>query len=199
MPSESSSRERLLECASQLIHARGYESVGVAELCSAADVRKGSFYYHFDSKEDLALAMVDRIWRDRREVLFEPAFGDPTRSAEEQFAIYTALLADGHRERFVEHGQINGCRFGNLAIELSTTHPDIQARIRTCLEEMAEYFERALQGGIDSGELDPDIDVAEVAQAICAHMEGLLLLAKVRNDPEVITRLGDDAMRLAAA
>ena len=61
---------------------------------------------------------------------------------------------------------------------------------------MAGYFARALQDGMDRGEIRSDLDVAEVADAICAQMEGLMLLAKARNDPDLLLRLADQAMRL---
>ena len=41
----SNSRERLLEAADAMMYARGYEAVSVADLCEAADARKGRFYH----------------------------------------------------------------------------------------------------------------------------------------------------------
>ena len=45
---DTSTRQRLLDAADVLMHERGYEAVGVAELCNAADAKKGSFYFFFD-------------------------------------------------------------------------------------------------------------------------------------------------------
>ena len=39
------SRERLLEAANAMMYARGYEAVSVADVCEAADARKGSFFH----------------------------------------------------------------------------------------------------------------------------------------------------------
>ncbi|HTO08336.1 MAG TPA: helix-turn-helix domain-containing protein, partial [Myxococcota bacterium] len=63
----SDARERLIDEASRLFHARSYESVGVQELCDAAEVNKGSFYHFFPSKEDLAAAVIDAQWEATRE------------------------------------------------------------------------------------------------------------------------------------
>ena len=41
----SNSRERLLEALDAMMYARGYEAVSVADLCEAADARKGSFFH----------------------------------------------------------------------------------------------------------------------------------------------------------
>ena len=49
----SDARERLIATAIELIRARSYESVGVDALCNHAQVKKGSFYHFFPSKQDL--------------------------------------------------------------------------------------------------------------------------------------------------
>ena len=70
------SRERLLDAADALMYERGYEAVSVADLCAAADARKGSFYHWWPSKRDLALAMLDRAWERNCERLFDPIFNN---------------------------------------------------------------------------------------------------------------------------
>ena len=51
-------RERLLDAADRLMWARGYEAVGVAELCAEAGAPRGSFYHWWPSKQALAAAML---------------------------------------------------------------------------------------------------------------------------------------------
>ncbi|WP_329232656.1 TetR/AcrR family transcriptional regulator [Streptomyces canus] len=58
----SDARQKILGAARSLIEGRGYSALGVAEICKAAGVPKGSFYYFFESKEALALAVVDEHW-----------------------------------------------------------------------------------------------------------------------------------------
>ncbi len=53
------SRERLLAGAKQLFLARGYAGTTVDAICEKAELTKGSFYHFFDSKEELALAVLD--------------------------------------------------------------------------------------------------------------------------------------------
>ena len=89
----SNSRERLLEAADAMLYARGYEAVSVADLCEAADARKGSFYHWWPSKRDLALAMIDRAWRRNLESVFEPIF-DTDDPVLKKFTNYANRLAD---------------------------------------------------------------------------------------------------------
>ena len=66
MGRKSDARPRILEAAARLLTSRSYASIGVAEICSEAGVPKGSFYYFFDSKLDLAKAVVDQQWSDQQ-------------------------------------------------------------------------------------------------------------------------------------
>lgn len=192
--------QRLLDAADRLMHARGFESVGLAELCEVADARKGSFYHYFESKEALALAMLDRAWNRARVAVFEPSFGDPDVPLREQFTRYAEGLAQNLRRHDPgETTAVPGCRFGNFAAEVSTTHPRIRARVVEVLDEMTSWYATALRGRVDAGELSPDLDVEGAAAAICAHMEGLMLLAKAQGDPDRILALPDAVESFARA
>ena len=64
----SDARERLIESARELIYARGYNSVGVEEICQHAGVNKGSFYHFYASKRDLVLDVIRAEDADYRRV-----------------------------------------------------------------------------------------------------------------------------------
>ncbi len=55
----SDARNKILDAARVLVEQRGYTALGVGEICSTAGVPKGSFYYFFESKQALALTVID--------------------------------------------------------------------------------------------------------------------------------------------
>ncbi|MQY12717.1 hypothetical protein SRB5_28560 [Streptomyces sp. RB5] len=57
----SEARERLLRTAAQLFYGRGIHTVGVDRLVSDAKVTNATFYRHFRSKEDLAVAYIGTV------------------------------------------------------------------------------------------------------------------------------------------
>ncbi|MEW8500635.1 MAG: helix-turn-helix domain-containing protein, partial [Candidatus Thiodiazotropha taylori] len=59
MSIEMDTKERILATARELFHGRSYADVGIKEICSMANVQKGSFYHFFQSKQDLAMAVID--------------------------------------------------------------------------------------------------------------------------------------------
>ncbi|MFB7312077.1 TetR/AcrR family transcriptional regulator [Streptomyces sp. NPDC056192] len=57
----SEARERLLRTAGQLFYAEGIHTVGVDRLVAEAKVTNATFYRHFRSKEDLAVAYIGSV------------------------------------------------------------------------------------------------------------------------------------------
>lgn len=60
-------RAAILQAAEQCFAARGYDATGVAELCANAGISKGAFYYHFESKQAVFLALL-QSWLDDLEL-----------------------------------------------------------------------------------------------------------------------------------
>lgn len=176
------------------MHERGYEAIGVAELCAVADVRKGSFYHFFDSKRSLALEMLDRDWQRTRSTLFAATLEDPGATAVEAIQRYGDALAD--RLAAGGDGVVRGCRFGNLAVELSTRDEAIRTRVAGVLAEMAEIVAAAIRRDVAAGRLRPDLDPEALARDVIAHMEGLMVVAKAERDPDVLRGLGRAARAL---
>ena len=54
-------RERILDAALDVIARRGYSAAGVQEIVNLSATSKGSFYFHFPSKEKMAMALVERM------------------------------------------------------------------------------------------------------------------------------------------
>ncbi|WP_409032349.1 TetR/AcrR family transcriptional regulator [Janthinobacterium sp. CG_23.3] len=57
-------RQHILDVAKALMINKGYTAVGLAEVVAAADVRKGSFYYYFRSKEEFGQALLEQYFSD---------------------------------------------------------------------------------------------------------------------------------------
>lgn len=177
--------------------SRGYEAVGVAELCAEAGAPRGSFYHWWPSKQALALAMLERAWERVRAEVIMPSFGSPGTLAE-RIERYAVALERVLREQARSTGCVPGCRFGNFAAELADREPDMRAALARTFEELCACFAVAIGEALDRGEVPADTDPAAAAEALCAHMEGLMILARAHHDPARIRRLSADAIRLLA-
>lgn len=187
-------KQRLLDTAQELFYARSYADVGVQEICEKAGVKKGSFYHFFPSKRDLTLAMLDESWRHLKESMLDQAFARDIPPLQ-RFERFLDMSYEHHKAVKAQTGRVLGCPYGNLAGELSTQDDEIRARINRIFQEIELPMEAALQEAMGNGDL-PAIDARATAEAMVAYIEGLTLIAKTRNDPDILRQLGGAAMSL---
>lgn len=180
----SDAKEKILDAARSLIELRGYSALGVAEICKAAGVPKGSFYYFFPSKEALALAVIDEHWAaqeaDWKRILGGEA--PPLERLRHLFEATEATLAGGQQSC----GSVTGCMFGNLTLELSNQTEAIRARLQEIFDAHVVHIEAVVAEAVARGEASVT-DTRQAARSVVAQLEGQVLFAKLYNDPR---RLG---------
>jgi TetR/AcrR family transcriptional repressor of nem operon len=191
----SDAGERLIDAMAELVHARGYVDVSVDDVCRAAGVRKGSFYYFFPSKRELTLAALDRHWQ-KAGGFFGAAFSADVPPLE-RIARLFSMAAEASLRAKAAKGQMSGCPFGNIAAETSSTEPALARRADEAFCGIAAMVRDALAEARVRGELPTHTDIDEAADALVAYFEGVVLLAKTRNEPDLIRTLGRHAIQLA--
>jgi TetR/AcrR family transcriptional repressor of nem operon len=192
---DTTTRDRLITSAAQVLHERSYGSVGVDELCEHAGVRKGSFYYFFASKRDLALAVLEAQWDGFERQALRPA-REAERPLDRIAMVFDYAVATLERARKTT-GCVLGCPFGNLAVELSNIEPEIRVKIAEIFGRLARFFEDALGAAVVAGDIG-EIDVPRAASALVAYYEGVLLLGKTAGQTQVMRALVPGALLLTA-
>jgi TetR/AcrR family transcriptional repressor of nem operon len=190
----SDAKEQLIETAAALMHARGVNDVGVQEICATAGVQKGSFYHFFKSKDDLAVAAIDKHWSDARYQFWRLAFGEdvaPLDRIRRFFQMAYFYFKQAH-----EDGKgISGCPFGNAALEMAAHNDAISEKVGLVFSDATSFFQKAIEDAARRGDISVR-DPQQSAETLWAYYEGILVIAKARRDPEVIRRLGQDALHL---
>lgn len=195
MPRVSDAKEKLLDSAVKLVFTNSYEGIGIDDICRDAGVKKGSFYYFFESKKDLVIGSLERFFESQvRKMLSDIFAADAT--PEEKIERYFLAIYDFQKSLKRDGGRVCGCHFGNVAVEMSTQDEAMRAAISRLLDEISGCIEKALVG--PNGGLARD-EARLCAQQVLAYMEGTVLLAKVNNDPERIRTLASGAIALVAA
>src|SRR4029453_5783765 len=104
----SDAKDRLLVAALDLIWERSYGVVTIDAICEKAKVKKGSFYYFFDSKSDLAGAALEANWENCKKLLWAKTFSASPPPLERIWN-FMQSLHDSQAELQKEHGQVLGC------------------------------------------------------------------------------------------
>ncbi|MFE9809225.1 TetR/AcrR family transcriptional regulator [Streptomyces sp. NPDC005548] len=192
----SDAREKILGAAQSLIELRGYSALGVAEICKAAGVPKGSFYYFFESKEALALAVIDEQWAGQKS-----AWARALGSDDEPLIRLRRLFEDTEASQLAGQqscGTVSGCMFGNLTLEMSNQTESVRERLQAIFEEQVGMVESV----ISEAHARHDIAVAdsrEAARAVVAQLEGQVLFAKLYNNTQQLGPLWSNCLALLGA
>ncbi len=168
-------REKLLETAARLFHEQGYAATGVATILREAGVNAGSLYHFFPNKEALLRGVLDWYEENLRPIVLDPieaAESDPIERVFRLLAWYRAGLAETEC-----HG---GCPIGNLALEVSDTHPDVRPGIAANFRGWAAGVESWLEEAAER--LPPECDTEALSRFVLTVMEGGLMQARATRD-----------------
>lgn len=164
-----------MEAARQLFFQQGYTATGIAQILSESGARSGSLYYFFPTKEDLLAAVLEKYLGMLNSHVIEPAFERVSDPIERVFAVL-----DGYRQLLLATDFDLGCPIGNLALEVSNSHPNVRRLIRENFDAWCESIRRCIEDA--GGRLPPDVNPSELARFVLATMEGAVMLARAYRD-----------------
>ena len=192
----SNAKEKLLDVAFQLIWDNSYGGVSVDQICVRADVNKGSFYYYFGSKADLAIAAYDEHWKQKQPEM-DRLFSAQTPPLE-RLANWCDYVYASQKNRCEKYGHVCGCPYSSVGAEVATQDDKIRAKLEELLERATKYIENAVAEAQREGVLPPG-DPKRIAQQVYSFMLGMVLRAKIQNDVEVLRELCPTVMAITGA
>jgi TetR/AcrR family transcriptional repressor of nem operon len=176
-------KERLMDAAMDLMWRNSYGTMSVDAICEQAGAKKGSFYYFFKSKSELAAASLEAEWNKKRADM--DAIFSPTVPPLERFDRYFDYVHDRLAEVQKKCGSILGCPFISVGSEVSTQDQAVRGTIDRIMDDKLNYFISAVRDGAAQGLIDgPDPEAK--ARALFACYQGTIAQAKIQNDVELL-------------
>lgn len=131
-PTTPSARDRLLDTAARLFYGRGINATGIDLVLSESAVSKGSLYHHFDGKQGLLLAYLER----ERDGWLANAMNidDPGVSAGDRVELLFGSIGVA-----VRSGTFHGCPFTNAVIE-RPDDAEVQAVVEDHNRQLSEHI-----------------------------------------------------------
>ena len=184
------SKSALLDAALSVFRAKGYTATRVEDICEAAELTKGSFFHHFGSKEELAIAAAEH-WISVTSPTFCSAkyrtLSDPLERLLAYIDFRKALLK-GSLPEFT-------CFAGTIIQEVYETHP----AVRDACEKSITGHAATLVADIDEAmrlySVDRTFSAESLALYTQAVIQGAFILAKAKQGPAVAADCMDHLRR----
>jgi TetR/AcrR family transcriptional repressor of nem operon len=182
----SDAKVKLMDAVLELIWTGSYGTTTIDHICDKAGVKKGSFYYFFDSKAQLACEALDASWQDRRVELDQifsaivPPLERLQKYCEFNYRVQTEIKA--------QYGRVLGCPQVSLGCEVCTQEDALQKKIQSMMDYKHKYIESAIRDANASGLLHVS-DPAKTARMAMAYIQGLMTQARIQNSLDSVREM----------
>jgi len=178
--SPTNTKAKLLETANELIWKSSYGSVSVDEICKCSAVNKGSFYYYFASKSELAVSVMDEAYQ-----MYEPELIKVLSSpipAIERFKNLALFFYEEQQQALQKYGRVCGCPFASLGSEMAGNEELIRKKVDEIFNRQEAVFRNILQEMTDSNYLSSEKDIKTTASDLHIFVIGSMMMARIQND-----------------
>jgi len=188
------SKEKILQAARDLFYRNGYLATSVDNIIAQSGVSKSNFYYHFKSKEDLGIAVLE-LHRENFQTVLDSILLNHSLTPKERLQRYFDFLVEAQDSR-LEKG---GCPFGNLVAEMTEHSERFRCLLSTMFGGLTSRLADLVAEGQQREEFRRDVVPCDLAALIVQTTQGMLLLIKCHKTVETFGRTVRALMRLIAA
>jgi TetR/AcrR family transcriptional repressor of nem operon len=189
----SDTRQELLERGMAMLLKHGYHDLGIAAVLAATDIPKGSFYHHFESKEDFALQAIDLYMKEVHGAL-DMTLGDESVAPLQRVRNFF----EGVENKYRGEGYL-GCLLGGLGQELSGVSEPFRRKVEECFSMIAKRLGICLKEAVRRGDLRKGTDPQQLAELLVNCWEGAALRSRMRRDPAPLREMLDFYFHAASA
>ena len=170
MTKPNDTRSNILDVAQDMVQRQSISGVSFQELANRIGIKKGSMYYHFESKDELSIAMLDRAAEDLSASFKRGKSKTPTQQLRYFFNIYFMYIGPGQRM----------CPGGAFASEWDKLSDQVHQSVRRVLRVQINGIEAIISEGIQSGEFESHgQSPSELASWVISCLQGSILTGRV--------------------
>jgi TetR/AcrR family transcriptional repressor of nem operon len=184
------SKAKLLDATIRVVRTKGYTSTRIEDVCAEAGVTKGSFFHHFKSKDELALAALEH-WSASAGDLFANAdyhlVADPLDRVLAYVDFRRAILT-GEVPEFT-------CFAGTMLQEMHATNPQIRAACESSICGHAETLVADIEAAMRKYPVAKAVTPESLALHTQCVIQGAFILAKAKGSAQAAAESIDHLRR----
>jgi len=179
-------RNAILDAAQELALEKGMAAASIDQVLARAGVTKGAFFYHFKSKDELALALVERFAAQDTTVFEESCRRVEVLSRDplQQVLLICGLVAEDLKDLTGNPG----CLFASYCYQGDLWSDDAQKICRTQFHIWKDWMLAKLKQAAKARPPAVHVDLAELAEMFSGVIEGGFVLARTYGDNGIVAR-----------
>lgn len=180
-------KTKLMDIAERLILNRGFSAMSIDEVIKEAGITKSGFFYHFDSKNSLVYALMQR-YRETEAFIFSDLF----RRAEEltsdplqQMLVFVKLFAEMMADMKLLHP---GCVVASITYESQQVNEQVRNITTEIVLDWRNLFREHLKKIDQVYSPNANVSCDDLADMLSTIMEGGIIISRALNDPSVLEK-----------
>ncbi len=180
MKKSEATRLTILQKAFELIYVKGYQTTSIDEIIATTQVTKGAFYYHFKTKDEMGLAIINELMKPRFKNAFIEPFKNNSNPLDTIYDLMYNLLIE-NEDLKVEYG----CPASNFTQEMAPWNTAFTKALNELSLQWETSMIEAIETGKKNGYVKSDISAKEVAVFVLSGYWGIRNLGKLENSKSV--------------
>lgn len=168
MKNSNDTRQKLIDITYDEIYEKGYQAASLSEILSKAQVHKGSMYYFFENKKEMAMSALKEKLSERFTKRYATILQYESNILDELFKVLNDISLRDFKK---------GCPLANIVQEMSNLDEDFDAMSKGFYEDLKKCFKDILDKAILLKELK-SCDTQKLALYITVVVEGAILATK---------------------
>ena len=172
---KSDTAEKILDLAETLIQTRGCSAFSYQDIADALGIKKASIHYHFESKTDLTIAVIDR---------YAARFDEALAAIERDESVSSMAMLDHYAEPYMAFSETPDrvCLSSALAGEILALPPELRERLALYFKSHQQWLTRILKRGVARGEFKLSEPAGKMARLVLGALQGALLVKRTTGD-----------------
>jgi len=180
MKKSEATRLNILQKAFELIYINGYQTTSVDEIIATTQVTKGAFYYHFKTKDEMGLAIINELMIPNFKNTFIEPFQNIANPLDAIYNLMYDLLIENENLK-VEYG----CPASNFTQEMAPWNIDFTKALNHLSQQWENVMIEAVENGKENGLVKTEVNAKEVAVFVLSGYWGVRNLGKLENSKSV--------------
>ncbi|SNR56243.1 TetR/AcrR family transcriptional regulator [Flavobacterium sp. ov086] len=176
MSKAANTRLTILLKAFELIYSKGYQTTSIDEIIATTQVTKGAFYYHFKTKDEMGVAIIEEILKPTMLGSFIKPIENSENPIEDFYNMISYLLLEDPLLQ-VKYG----CPVGNLTQEMTPWNNQFSLALSELVNQWMMTIENAIVKGQTLGLIRKDVDGQQVSFFIMSGYWGIRNFGKLQD------------------